>query len=228
MKITRKQLRQLINESINKNKDIEFKYINQETFNILKKIDLKSKPYPRLSQEIAQKYYSENPGENEVIYFENRIELGGASRGMNKLTYRPRWGEPVLIRIGTDPNTGKPIWMQKKPLVSTSEASASWTGKIYLIFGDYVDWEGNKSYGEVITQNPTIYDLTPDTNKRLIDSGVYVEDRYFSQFSNARSSRRPYLPCKLDAHLTEIFNHAKLISKSESFEELIESLINKN
>jgi len=225
MKITRRQLRELISESIRNNQDIEFKYIDQSTFNILKKIDLKSKPYPRLSQELAQKYYSEKPGQSEVIYIENRIELGGSSRGMNKLTYRPRWGDPVLIRIGTDPKTGKGIFMSKKPLVSTSEAGSSWTGNIYLIFGEYVDWEGNKRYGETITQSPAVYNLIPKSNKKLIDSGVYVEDRYFSQFSNPRSSRRPYLPCKLDSHLTDIYSNSNLIEKADSSEELIESLI---
>jgi len=228
MKITRNRIRQLILESI-KGKDSPYKYVHEHEgyFELIKPIQL-TKSFVGLTQELALKFYSENPGVNKPIYFENRREIGGNTRGMNKLTYRPRWGEPVLIKIGFDPVTGKEIFMQKKPLVSTSEANSSWSGSIYLIFGNYENWETEEEiFGQFITQNPMIYNNIPEENKKLIDTGVYVEDKYFSSHSSARSVRQPYNPCLLDRHLTEIYKSEGLIQPAKFPDDLIETLVNK-
>jgi len=226
VKLSRNRIRQLILESI-RGKDSPYKYIHEKSFELIKPItsvSLKTNPYVGLTQELALKFYSENPGRDKPIYFENRREIGGNTRGMNKLTYRPRWGDPVLIRIGTD-EKGDGIFMQKKPLVSTSEANSSWSGSIYLIFGDYENWETKEVIsGQFVTQNPQIYDNIPEENKNIIDSGVYVEDAYYSKNSSARRASQTYNPCLLDRHLTEIYEKAGLIQKAESPDDLIKTL----
>lgn len=234
MKIRKRQLIQLIKESLGGSEidPNDLKFLNPN-------LDFKRRPQPLsqskgsgntvgLTQELALKYYSENPASNKFVLNTGRYrELGGGNIGMDKLAYIPEYGDPIFVTLGKDPITGKPYGKQVKPLVATSRASANWTGSIYCVFGEYEDWETESIvYGEVITQNPIVYNSVPDTNKFIIDTGIYVPNGLWTKrgFARARNpSRMPYVPCLLDSHLTDMYGYFGLIEEANDFSGLIES-----
>ena len=184
-----------------------------------------------LTQDIALKFYSENPGENKLILHTGDYrEIGGGNTGMDKLVYIPVYGEKIFVTLGIDPITKKPWGKQIAPLVSLSRAGGNWTGTIYCIFGEYEHWEtGEKIYGEIITQNPDIYNNVPDSNKFVVDTGVYVPNNLWNRpsgFTYSRHRQRlPYRLGNLDRQLTKIYDNANLITKASHAEDLIKALV---
>lgn len=234
MKISKSRLIKLIRESLGDGNQIELKFLDPN-------LEFKRQPEKLaqsrgsgntvgLTQELALKYYSESPGSNKyVLNTGNYREMGAGSIGMDKLAYIPEYGEPIFVKLGVDPITRKPYGKQIRPLISNSRAGANWTGNIYCVFGEYEDWETEEIvYGEVLTQNPDIYNIIPESNKFLVDTGVYVPNNLWLKrgFSRSRNpSRNPFTPCILDKHLTEIYSFFNLITPASDFEGLIESLV---
>ena len=232
MKITRSQLIKLIKESFKP--ESEYKFLNNNLEFKREISDLKTSAQGGrtvgLAQELSLKYYSEKPGTvKNILYTGNRREIGSGNIGMDKLVYRPRYGDPIFVKLGKDPVTGKPYGKQVKPLISLSEAGGNWTGNIYCIFGEYEDWESGKMlYGEIITQNPEIYSKVPTSNKFVVDTGVYVDNRLWTKrgFARSRNINQPHRLGILDKHLTEIYSYFDLIPETKDSADLVKTLIN--
>jgi hypothetical protein len=232
MRLTKKQLMRLIKETFKPESEYQFLNNNLEFKQQIS--DLKTNAQGGrtvgLTQELSLKYYSENPGSTQnILYEKGRREIGGSNIGMDKLVYRPRYGDAIFIKLGRDPITGKPYGKSIKPLISLSEAGGNWTGNIYCIFGEYEDWESGKMlYGEIITQNPEIYNKVPASNKFVVDTGVYVDNVLWRRSGFARSRRinMPHVLSVLDKHLTEIYSYFNLIPETKSSSELVKTLIN--